>query len=632
MSQLLEHLKAQKPDTSAYLPIEQWLRDPYYVGDDIATSLWPYWRDGVHQIFNNREKTELVFTGATGGGKSTAANICWLRFLYDLYHMKNPQRFFGINSTSKILMAYLGVSQRQAELTGFGEFRDLVDSIPFFQRDFVRNPDKDSILEFPKKITVIAGSSTMHTIGTNLISVIVDEANFFKRGGGAPGDVQQVMDIYANCRSRIRSRFLNKNTQFPGLSILVSSATHQSSFTEQIIKEDSPDTMVFTGALWDMKPPGTYQEKRFLFFVGNEHHVPQIVDCQKDLVDLGFKLDSENVEGAYDKLTEDQKRFFVQVPEDFRSEFQRYPTRALADLAGVSTTPHGKLFSSKFHYQRCVDVSRRHPFVKEQIVISLSNKTQVIEYLDQDYYFFGGRPRRAPYAPRFFHIDQSVAHDSTGLACCFIDKYIDAPSGRMPLVQLDFCIRINPPPSPDRISIEKCRRFVTDLRELGMNIGGVTMDSYQSEASLQALTSAGIVSGRLSVDRDDACWLQMIDYIYSQAFLYYDYPPFKRELFALEHDRVRKKVDHLAKNDDGSVGGKDCADACVGAFMGALRSAGVGDSDFIRQQQVIKLACESVSSLGEFDPMKALFPDMVGYSSGRGEVIPFPGMGDRGIL
>jgi len=54
-------------------------------------------------------------------------------------------------------------------------------STGFFQKEFARDPNFNSELRFPG-VHVIYGSSQAHQIGLDLMSVALDEADFFKEG------------------------------------------------------------------------------------------------------------------------------------------------------------------------------------------------------------------------------------------------------------------------------------------------------------------------------------------------------------------------------------------------------------------------------------------------------------------
>ena len=83
-------------------------------------------------------------------------------------------------STALIVFIYFTVSKTQALLTGYGQFRETIDSIPYFNDWFLRNKKIDSMLRFPERVLFTYGSGAGHVVGMNLLGSILDEANFFQ--------------------------------------------------------------------------------------------------------------------------------------------------------------------------------------------------------------------------------------------------------------------------------------------------------------------------------------------------------------------------------------------------------------------------------------------------------------------
>ena len=66
------------------VPIEEWINSEYYVGN-LATSLYPVWKQHIIEMFNNPNKiNEVIFDGPIGTGKTTCANAMMLRRIYEL--------------------------------------------------------------------------------------------------------------------------------------------------------------------------------------------------------------------------------------------------------------------------------------------------------------------------------------------------------------------------------------------------------------------------------------------------------------------------------------------------------------------------------------------------------------------
>lgn len=164
------------------VPIEEWINDTYYVGPD-ALSIYPYWKRHIINIFNSPVRiNEVILTGGLGTGKTTIANIILLRKIYELSCYNNIPALFNLMTSSKIMLAYFNLNLGQALLTGYGQLKEMIDNCPYFQEHFSRNIKKDSEITWPQaNMMVRFASGTQHTIGTNLIGSVLDEANFFSK-------------------------------------------------------------------------------------------------------------------------------------------------------------------------------------------------------------------------------------------------------------------------------------------------------------------------------------------------------------------------------------------------------------------------------------------------------------------
>lgn len=551
-----------QPRSKEVLPVDAWIRNPYYVGT-LVSDLWPFWVDQLKEMESKDDFGiyELIITGSLSSGKSFFSLIVWLRLLYRFSKIKNLQKFLGLASTSRILMTYLSVSVKEAELTGFGEFRGLVDSIPYFNEEFSRNKNKDSILEFPNGVTFIAGSDLSHFLGAHLFSIIFDEANYARRGAGNYGDLQKAFDVYHGSRLRMKTRYQHQHSAMPGMNILVSSTTHQTSFTEQIIKSSRGlrGVKMINARLYDTRPEGSYSNEKFLFFVGNQMHTPQVIESKKDLNNLlplqktrslSEPLDPDTVVSI---LPSDLKDRFTKVPVDFKDECKRYPKKAVTEIVGYSMAARDKFFDSILNYQSAVNLGEerglKHPFTKEALSIGVGANYNLIDFLDVEYLksIIGGKPC-------YMHIDQSTTHDSTGIALAFPDTIKGQVGVFVPLM-----LRIIPE-RENQISISRCRQFVEHLVAKGIPVVHVSFDSYQSSSSIQILNEKKIIAGRRSMDANDEPWIAVDDLFSSGRLGIYDYAPFKTELFGLIHDREKHKILHPEDN------AKDVADGTVGAI------------------------------------------------------------------
>ena len=163
------------------VPIEEWIESTYYVGQD-ANAIYPYWKEFIIDIFRSDRKPEekinnVIISGSIGTGKSTISEIIMMRKLYELSCYENINAFYHLMSKTSIMFLYFSVNQRQAERTGFGEFRSFIDNSPYFNDNFRRRKRINSILLFPEGVTFAYGSNSSDSIGMSVICSMIDEAN-----------------------------------------------------------------------------------------------------------------------------------------------------------------------------------------------------------------------------------------------------------------------------------------------------------------------------------------------------------------------------------------------------------------------------------------------------------------------
>lgn len=553
-------------------------------------------------IYHNFALSSGVFVhNSIGVGKSTIAELIMMRKMYELSCFRNINAMFNLMSKTNIMFLYFSVNQKQAERTGFGEYRALIDNSPYFNENFQRNPRLNSLLVFPEGISYAYGSSASDSIGMSVICSMLDEANFL--GGNGPSkDSEKATDLYANIVNRSNSRFIVDGGINHSLNILVSSATYENSVTERQIRlsRNDPHTIVAAPAQWDVKPKN-FSKKFFYVFKGSNYLEANIVNSTDDVnnyrVSEGMSKhkyidgleDYESINKAIEELPPHMQTKFLKVPVDLRNGFEANLLRSLQDIGGVSTGSQGKLFSSPMVLQDCIDVNRHHPFVSKEIVISTGDDINVKDYLRDDFRL------KYPERLRYLHIDQSFRTDSTGISCVYVDDIVEEDGVKKPVFGVDFMLRINPPKPPKKIAIYKIRNFVIYLvNVIGMKIGKLTYDIFNSEESRQILEEMGFNVGYLSVDRTDKPYLDLVEIMYEKRIKLYDYPILRYELLNLLHDRIRRKVDHPkvvtddgfvdydGKGNDGvtgtRVGSKDVSDSLCGAIQNALQST-VSDAE-----------------------------------------------------
>lgn len=555
------------------VPIEEWINSEYYCGADVK-KLYPFWKDLICDIFRDGKQNynQIVLTGGLGTGKSTCGLYIVLRKLYELSCYKNVAGLFGLMSNTMTAFLYFSLTKYQAERSGFAQLRLIIDGVPYFKELFQRNKYRNSTLDFPENIRVFYGSSTADMIGMNVISAIIDEANFFGDSSGSEVDLGSVEELYNSVLSRTSSRFTSNGVN-NSLNLVISSSTFKTSLTSKLYDKSLTDPSIryARARLWDIKPQGTYKNEYFYVFAGNDKFDPFIINDTIDLcTKLGISLDpSLSLPEAISKLSQEYRLLIDEVPIDFRNIYENNIIQGLQDFSGMSVSSTGKLFSSRSTFESCIDESIKPLFTKSEFTVETNN--------DEPYncvqYYLNGIDFPHKECPRYMHIDIGVANDAYGIACCYKygSKIIDGVE--VPEYFYDFSLRIVPPAPPKRVSIDRCHQFILYMRDvLGLKIGLISFDQFQSEASRQFLSEHGFNVKYQSVDKTDTAYLYFVDCLYKRCvhFSKEFAEDIKKELFDLIWYRQKGKVDHPSDTKHGGM--KDRMDAVVGALYNAFQT------------------------------------------------------------
>lgn len=553
------------------VPTRQWIEDDYYVGRD-ASKLYPFWKDLICDIFDEargQKYTTVVLTGGIGTGKSTCGLYILLRKLYELSCYKNIAGLFGMMGNSFTAILYFSLTKYQAERTGYAQLRSIIDGIPYFNEVFQRDQHRNSVLDFPENVRIFYGASTSDMIGMNVIASILDEANFFGDSAGSEVDYGSVVKLHESIMSRQSSRY-TRNGVNHSLSVVISSSTFKSSFTQQLYEKSLTDPSIkyARARLWDIKPKGTYSDETFFVFAGNEKFDPFIIaDTATLCTKLGISIDpSLPVKEAISLLSQEYRLLVDEVPVDFFSIYNSNIIQGLQDFSGMSVSSTGKLFSSLSTFESCIDSNVQPLFTKTEFTVETNNddESNCIQY------YLSGVDFPHKECARYLHIDIGVSNDAYGLACCYKygSKIIEGIE--VPEYYYDFALRIVPPPAPKRISISRCHEFIKYMRDnLGLRIGLITFDQFQSMASRQYLEENGFNVAYQSVDKDDRQYLYFVDCLYkgNVHFNKQFADMIHKELFNLIWYRSKRKVDHPLDTAHG--GTKDIMDGVVGSLYNA---------------------------------------------------------------
>jgi hypothetical protein len=543
--------------------VETWLHDPYYMGDT-GNQLWPQLEKDFIEMFSGPYH-EAILTGAIGWGKTFFSNLAICRMLYEISCLRNPQKSYGQSENQQIAIVNYHVTEKMAKKVVFTGVVAMLVCSPYFKEHF--DPKiTSSEIRFPKNVWLAPLSSARTgSLGLNIFGGVIDESNF--KGGRRTkqekaahakyGIIDDASLVYNSVIRRMRSRF-GRTGRLPGILLLPSSKQTEHDFTQKRILEsrDDPTLFVRDYAIWDVQPPERFSKNRFQVFVGVDAQRSRVLDQDED-----FEMTKE---------MEDEGCTIIEVPEDFRFDFEKDIDDALRDMAGIATMAVRPFIVRREKIFEAINDNMAHPtdVIEWNPNLPIAFNRRLMVAPDSNGKI---RPIISPKSPRFVHIDPSLTGDATGFAMGHVSGMVnvsrrDKSTGKMtsekaPVIVIDFAIRIIPP-QDDEIDLGTGRQLVYILTEMGYPIRYVSMDSFQSIESKQKLVKKGYKAEIVSVDRSKDPYKILKEALYENRIVYYRYAPLIQELKGLVDDETTGKIDHLDK------GSKDISDAVCGVCYG----------------------------------------------------------------
>lgn len=550
----------------------EFVESPNYLNE--PTGLWPEVMEYFCEL-NNGNYDVAVLTGGIGVAKTTIAVFTQLYQLYLLSIMREPHRTFNLLPSDEIVVIFQSIKKELAKSVDYARFQELIRKSPYFQRNFAPDPTLKAELHFPRRIIVkpVSGSSTA-AIGQNVIAGLIDEVNFMavvknslKAKGGDGGVYDQAEELWNAIERRRESRFMLPDGRYPGLFCLISSKQYPGEFTDRMIdrarrdieRDGETHIYVYDKRRWEVKPDQFKDAKWFRVFIGDETRKPRILE-----------------DG--DVLPREDAHLVLEVPMAYYKTFENNLLDALRDVGGVST-------------------QALHPFIPNINKMSQAFKDDVDSVLSRDYCDFVKTKIAIdpdaitnPDEPRFVHIDLAISNDSAGVACGYIEKFVEVEHGdeieTMPVIRFDYVLEIKPPPN-DEIQFEKIRDLLYKQRDLGMNIKWVTLDSFQSRDTMQLLRQRGFVTGMQSMDTDLRPYQFLKSALMDGRVICPMHSLARSELARLEWHADKKKIDHPP------TGSKDVSDCMAGVAFGLTMRLEIWNRHKVRTRLPKRLVAEA---------------------------------------
>lgn len=487
---------------------------------------------------------------------TTTANLGMARQIYKISCMRNPQQTFGVQQHSSIAFTIQSVRLSTAKQAVFEEMGKFLNNSPYFKEIFPYDRRITSQMRFLKhNVQVLpVSSSTSGAISMNVIGGLLDEVNFMQRvqksknATSDDGEFNQARELYLTLSKRRRSRFMHKG-KLPGTLFLVSSSRYPDDFTEEKAKEaemcggTDPEIYVYSKSLWESKGRERYSPESFKVLIGNERTRSRILDTNE--------------------VVNDPELAIIEVPEDFRGEFNKDIDGSIRDFAGRTT-----LASRPFIHQReslfeCMELADAYDYQSAYPIQDIDLEVSVPSIVPE-------RLRTDVPTMRVCHVDLALTRDSAGIAVGHVAgsktlERINPDTGEktvevLPVIAYDLIMRVMPPRDGE-IDFSKIRQIIYDLRDNHkLPIKVVTTDGFQSTDFRQILARKGFATEYLSLDRTIMPYRTFRDALYDRRLMLPRHQTLIKELTELEYVAAgsKEKVDHKPR------GSKDVADAVCG--------------------------------------------------------------------
>lgn len=554
--------------------MKTFLSSPQFLGKitSYGKNVKPVWREPLDNIEREDSKYIVVLTGAIGTGKTTTAIEGIAYVMHRILCLKDPWKYFRKMSGGKMAIVFFNLTKSLGESKGFNLLQSYLLSSPWFlERGIVCGSEKNQRIEFPIFEYKLASPQAQGFgfIGEHVIAGIMDEVD---SPIASEPQKRKIIAAYDATIRRFESRFV-----FDGQSIgrlfLVSSKQERMSFLNAFIikMKSSKKVYVVDISIWDACDSSDYSGEKFKISLGDQFIPPSILRSQdeiKESVEKGFQI--------------------IDVPIEYKDEFERDLIGSLRDLAGVSVSQLRtlKLFASESVLNNCYDPTKLNPVSIGTIEIGLKDEVDLLNYIDVS------KIRVPRSVPRYIHIDIAFTGDALGIGMSCVSGWMKInskkPDGtfvetKKPVVETDLAIRIKARKG-DQIPIHKIHQLILDLKNIcKFNIAMCTFDlRIASTTSMQILELAGIECGSLSLDKNPQMYRNFREVVNERRWVCFNDPFLHFELSNLEDDPVKNKIDHpdfvtdIKLNDDGTTedivlsGSKDKADGVAGSVMKAL--------------------------------------------------------------
>jgi len=508
-----------QPDLSEYQYLLVECMSQIYKEEDLIKIMG--YEEGKNH-YRKYTKAEVIMQLGKGSGKDYSSTIGCAYLVYKLLCLKDPARYFGKPSDDAIDIMNVAVNAQQAKNVFFKGFKSKIENSPWFAGKYDAKVDS---IEFDKSITVYSGHSERESHeGLNLILAILDEISGFAQESSSGNENAKTGDaIYKAFRGSVDSRFPDY-----GKVVLLSFPRYKGDFIskryDDVIAEKETElrkhTFVLNPTLPEDDPGNTFD-----------------IEWEEDHI-ISYKLP-----GIFALKRSTWEVNPTRSIEDFKLAFYTDPADAMMRFLCMPTTASDSFFRSRDKLEKA---------------LSIRNPVDQFRRFDPNF-----RPDED--TVYYVHADLAQKHDKCAVAISHIDKWVEIQSFNdykqiVPMVVVD-AIAWWEPRKEGPVDLSEVKNWIINLRRMGMQLGLVTFDRWQSHDIQQELKSVGIKTATLSVAKKHYEDLAMLFYEERIAA-----PHIEILLEELLQLRImpNNRVDHPRK------GGKDLADAMCGSVYNAI--------------------------------------------------------------
>jgi hypothetical protein len=472
--------------------------------------------------FKKYTKSEVIMQLGKGSGKDYSSTIGCAYLVYKLLCLKDPAKYFGKPSDDAIDIMNVAVNAQQAKNVFFKGFKSKIERSPWFAGKYDAKVDS---IEFDKSITVYSGHSERESHeGLNLILAILDEISGFAQESSSGNENAKTGDaIYKAFRGSVDSRFPDY-----GKVILLSFPRYKGDFIskryddvvaekEMILRKHS---FILNPTLPEDDPGNTFE-----------------IEWEEDHI-LSYKLP-----GIFALKRPTWEVNPTRKIEDFKLAFYTDPTDAMMRFLCMPSISSDSFFRSREKLEKA---------------LSMRNPLDSHRRFDPNF-----KPN--PDTIYYVHADLAQKHDKCAVAISHVEKWVEVQSFNdytqiVPFIVVD-AIAWWEPRREGPVDLSEVKNWIINLRRIGMQLGLVTFDRWQSHDIQRDLKSVGIKTETLSVAKKHYEDLAMLFYEERLAAPHIDI--LLEELLQLRIV-ANNRVDHPRKKS------KDLADAMCGSVFNAI--------------------------------------------------------------